>query len=284
MGIDPRWVLHCFSWVYADIPLKSGLGKHPFRLPSVKCRELWNLDPDFFQMNGQAPPGRVESSGNWVNHPLFKAAGLRAVPMTIYGDAVQYVVSKFGKQDSLMCVFFAFPHRLPIPEGGSSKADLPDWMQDIHVFTVIRKKDLTTATWDKIWEVLVWDMQAMFIGKFPKCRHDGGRFEDGSYSKAMQDQCIAGGSRFAIIQLKQDWEHLCSVYGFKSWSAIEFCPFCEATKEPATWVAGGCKAAWRNTIWTNNELAQALRGNLLLKDGSRSRKMKWPSKLTSATD
>ena len=44
-------------------------------------------------------------------------------------------------------------------------------------------------------------------------------------------------------------------------------------------MANGAHAEWRATIWDQSKLAQALRGEVLLSDGSRSSKMKWSSKL-----
>jgi hypothetical protein len=263
---------------YADIPMPSGVRKHPFRLPSVKARELWSNDATFFSLSPSAPPGRIETSGNWHGHPLFKEAGLKAVPVTVYGDSVQYVVSRFGKQDSLMCVFFCFPHRLPVPIAGAMPSDHPDWMQSIHVFTVIRKADLQQETWDSIWDILVWDMKSMLTGKFPSTTHDQRQFEPG-YMQALRGQYIAGGARFAVIQLKQDWEHICSVYGFKSWAAAECCPFCDAPKDPTQWVACGAHARWRKTIWDKAKLAMALKGEVRLANGAVSNKMKWASHL-----
>ena len=182
---------------YASIPVSSGSCLHPFRLPSVKARQLWQNDPHHFELKHQERPGRVEHSGNRRQHPLFRAAGLKAIPMTFYGDGVQYVVGKHGKQDSLMCLYYAFPHRLPAQVGAHDDENV--WMQDIHVFTVLRKKDMTAETFDAVWDVLVRDMKAMLAGRFPKTRHDGTVPQHGEYLHATQDQIIAGGYKFAIV-------------------------------------------------------------------------------------
>ena len=107
------------------------------------------------------------------------------------------------------------------------------------------KSDQHQDTFNALWDVLVWDLKAMLNGRFPEERHDRSPFESKDYLACVRGADIAGNSRFALIQLKQDWEHLCSVYGFKTWKAEEFCPFCDALKDPATWVQGGVKAAWR---------------------------------------
>ena len=258
---------------YTKLPMATGERMHPFRLPSVKARELWQKDPEHFNLKYRHVPGRVETSGNWRQHPLFKQAGLQAVPKSFYGDGVQYVVNKHGKQDSLVCLYFAFPHRLPGNAGGHDA----DWMENIHVFTVVRKADLNKQVLDAIWDVLAWDMQAMSTGKFAGKRHDKCDLEKGSYLAAMKGQFIAGGARFAIVQMKQDWEYLCSVFGFKTWSAKEFCPFCEAPRDPQTWVRDGARAAWRTTIWDHTKLTKALRDEVRLAEGSVSTKMKFAS-------
>ena len=93
----------------------------------------------------------------------------------------------------------------------------------------------------------------------------------------MQDMLVAGGVRFGVVQLKQDWEHLCSQYGFKNWCAIEFCPFCDARKDATTWVEGGINSQWRSTVWDQSKLLEALGGTLQLPDGRLSSKLKWLS-------
>ena len=259
----------------AKIPTASGGRLHPFRLPSVKARELWQRDAQYFQMKHQGVPGRVKTSGNWRAHPLFKEAGLRAAPVTMYGDGVQYVVNKFGKQDSLMCLYFAFPHRLPA-EGEDGDGG---WLDHINVFTVIRKQDICEETFDAIWDVLVWDAKAMLAGNFAQERHDGKPFSKGDYLSAMRGQPIAAGVRFAVIQLKQDWEYLCVVYGLKTWAAKEFCPFCDAPRDPRAWICNGARSEWRTTIWDHSRFVSALRGEVRLPDGSVSTKVKWTSRL-----
>lgn len=168
--------VHMPGLYYADLDLKGGRRPHPFRLPSVKARELWDRDPNFFNLEGtQDLLGRVETSENWRQHPLFKEAGLDAKPVTFYGDSIPYVANKHGKQGSLMCLFYSFPHRLPrdgSEQIGNFKDGAHSWMDDIHVFTVIRKEDLTKNTMNEMWDVLAWDMEGMLEGVFPTERHD----------------------------------------------------------------------------------------------------------------
>ena len=99
------------------------------------------------------------------------------------------------------------------------------------------------------------------------------------YLRAVQSQLMAGTAKFAVIQFKQDWEFLCNVYGFKTWGAKEFCPFCDAAKDPESWYQGGTRAAWRCTVWDQTKLARALKGQVFLANGHRSTKMKWASGL-----
>jgi hypothetical protein len=91
---------------YADVPFANGMRRHPFRLPSVKARDLWHQDKTYFQMSREQHQGRVETSNNWKNHPLFRNVGLKAVPVAFYGDGVPYQSGKYGKNKSLVCFFF----------------------------------------------------------------------------------------------------------------------------------------------------------------------------------
>ena len=108
----------------------------------------------------QGCPGRVESSKNWFAHPLYRQAGVHAVPMPIYGDGVPYVANEYGKKGSPICAYCSLPHR--IPKGGMADLDQSQngdrtWLGDMHLFTVLQKGDLHKDTFDAIWAVLVWD-------------------------------------------------------------------------------------------------------------------------------
>ena len=99
--------------------------------------------------------------------------------MAIYGDGVPYVANKYGKKGSLICLYFSFPHRMPL--GSSTDPDDAGagdstWIEDMHLFTVLRKEDLHPETFDAIWAVLAWDMSSMLTGTFPTRRHDGAQF------------------------------------------------------------------------------------------------------------
>ena len=249
--------------------------QHSFRLPSVKAKELWDKDQTYFDMLKEHLGGRVETSENWKCHPCFKEFGLRSAPLTLYGDAVPYVVNKHGKKGSLICLFFAFPHKLPAAGEGSDV----DWKENIHVFTVLRKEDLHADTFDQIWDILAWDLQNMLVGHFDQKRHNGKPFDKDEYLNFVKGSAIAGGTRFGLNQFKQDWEFLCSAYGFKTWSADEFCPFCEAVKDPETWIREGIKAHWRCTLWDQTKLELAKQGRLRLDNGKISNKLKFNSKI-----
>ena len=91
-------------------------------------------------------------------------------------------------------------------------------MEDVHVFTVLRKSDVMAGTFDAIWKVLAWDMGNMYRGTFAVKRHDFSDLLKYEFLRAVKGESIAAGARFAINQLKQDWEFIANVYGFKSWS------------------------------------------------------------------
>ena len=67
-----------------------------------------------------------------------------------------------------------------------------------------RKEDLHERTFDMMWDIFVWDMKALCSGKFNKLRHDGTEFHKDEYLSALKDTYVAGGARFAIVQLKQE--------------------------------------------------------------------------------
>ena len=104
----------------------------------------------------------------------------------LFGEAVNpslsvfgTVADKHGKKGSLMCWFYSFPHRLPV-EAPTEDGD-KSWMRDIHVFTVLRKEDISPETCDMIWDVLAWDLAALATGL------DG---------EGQIHEALGGGSRF----------------------------------------------------------------------------------------
>ena len=66
-------------------------------------------------------------------------------------------------------MFFTFPHRLPT-DGSQHVADGEGltWMDEIHVFTVLRKADLHANTWNMVWDILKWDLAGPAKGRFNK--------------------------------------------------------------------------------------------------------------------
>ena len=95
------------------IKFKNGMRQHSFRLPSVKAKELWDKDQTYFDMLKEHLGGRVETSENWKCHPCFKEFGLRSAPLTLYGDAVPYVVGGEHSCASLRsCMMPRAPHLL----------------------------------------------------------------------------------------------------------------------------------------------------------------------------
>lgn len=76
----------------------------------------------------------------------------------------------------------------------------------------MRAEDMLPETLDGIWDILRWDLEGMLSGTFNTQRHDDSDFWKGEYLHSVKGQQIAGGKRFAIIQLKQDWEHLCVAF------------------------------------------------------------------------
>ena len=73
------------------------------------------------------------------------------------------------------------------------------------LFAVIRKSDLTDETLDALWEVFGWSINVLL---WERCQVEG--------------RYVAEGWRGSLIQIRGDWDFLCSVFRFpeRSWQYV----------------------------------------------------------------
>ena len=88
---------------------------------------------------------------------------------------------------------------------------------------MIRKNDLTDETLDALWEVFGWSMNVLLSGILPERDWSGNEVPSGG-------RHVAEGWRGSLIQIRGDWEFLCSVFRFPYWNAAgNMCWMCSAT-------------------------------------------------------
>ena len=132
-------------------------------------------------------------------------------------------------------------------------------MQSKHIFTVYRKSEATQETVNDIWSVLLWELQALSLGREPKL---------GEQTKPLQSQepgpYLNGDwgrkHRFCLMQVKGDTAYLVEVFGLRQWNSKAFmCPFCHAHRDgPLTWHNFSLEAPWWRSLRTHDQFRRDL--------------------------
>lgn len=123
------------------------------------------------------------------------------MPIGVYGDGV--AVGMEMHRDSVYVIYIYFPHR-----GVREQSKL----NSKHIFTCYRKSQATKETLDDIWDVLVWELQALALGREPKLgeqiksldRQEPGEFLCGDFGRTH---------RFCLMQFKGDMAYLVDAWG-----------------------------------------------------------------------
>ena len=128
---------------------------------------------------------------------LPRARWAKTVPMGLHGDA-----SPFTKQDGAFVISWNSLLGAAANKGFEQR----------RLFTVIRKNDLTNATLDALWDVFGWSTNVLLSGILPDRDWSGNEVSSGGRYEAE-------GWRGSLIQIRGDWEFLCSVFRFPYWNA-----------------------------------------------------------------
>ena len=226
-----------FTWL--RIPMRNGPDFHPVLLPHVFLSELFEYRRSLWEDSIRGPPGATreswQRSQHWAavrdHHHLPEARWTKTIPLGLHGDA-----RPFLRQDSAFVI--SWNELLGAANKGFGQRRL---------FTVIRKNDLTDATLDALWKVFGWSTNVLLSGILPDRDWSGNEVSSGG-------RYVAEGWRGSLIQIRGDWEFLCSVFRFPYWNAASnMCWMCSASNAVGRllWTAVGESAFWRATKRTH---------------------------------
>ena len=241
------------SLTYFNIRCKAGedhaMKRHPFNLLSTTIKQRLQADPTYFDVSQRVDKADTVAS-SFVNSPEYTChelvqecmpRGEVVIPVGLYGDGVAVGVDVY--QDSLYVMYIYFPHR------GMGEGSLP---ASKHIFTCYRKSQADQQTLDDIWKVLLWELQALALGREPKL---------GEQSKPLESQVpgefLLGGwgqkHRFCLMQLKGDGAYFVEILGLRQWNSRMFmCAFCNACRDgPLSWHNFSLLAPWWATCRTH---------------------------------
>ena len=115
-------------------------------------------------------------------------------------------------------------------------------------------------TMDAIFEILMWDLQALYKGAFPAARHDGKPWGPTDKSRASRRREL--GFRGALLQVRGDWMWYKQVMGFPSWTSSRVCWKCEASDGgECDWRDFSAKAGWRKRRLSAEQFCRQMREN-----------------------
>jgi len=165
----------------APLPTK----RHPFHLLTSTIKRRLQSDPEYFEVGQKEDqPDTVASSftnsPEYTCHELVQdcaSRGEMVIPIGIYGDGIAVGVDVY--QDSLIAIYIYFPHR------GVEECRKPG---SKHTFTVYRKSEATPETVDDIWNVLLWELQALASGREPRLGEQTKPLECQDFSCAMPQE------------------------------------------------------------------------------------------------
>ena len=141
---------------------KDGENNHPFASISGLLKKQWANNPGMFNIEMKpVMPDIVASdflhSPEYQTHPAVeqsRADGGVTLGVGLYSDGVQ--VGEISQPETLYVVFLTFPHL------GAEECAKP---HNKHIYTVYRKSSVNKHTLDDIWDVLLWELQALAQGK-----------------------------------------------------------------------------------------------------------------------
>ena len=76
--------------------------------------------------------------------------------------------------------------------------------------------------------VFAWSMRAMLAGRAPDCRHDGSPWSAWDRMQRMTPGEVVPTA--ALLQVRGDWEGLCTCFRLRSFKSDNFCWMCQATQ------------------------------------------------------
>ena len=149
------------------------------------------------------------ASPEYGSHPLVlqcKSTGGSVIPVALYSDGVQ--IGEKGQEDTLYVIYITFPHL-----GAKACSEF----KNNFIYTVYRKSDCTANTLNDIWDVFLWELQALQHGREPLLQEMGKPLD-----QQQPGQCLfPAASRplhFCLMQVRGDWAWYVEALGVWQWN------------------------------------------------------------------
>ena len=161
------------------------------------------------------------------------------LPLFLHGDGVEYASGQ-----SLMVVTIGSV--LTTTNSQDSMFYLASWPKSC---TASKKKGHSEDTWDELWAILAWSLEALYHGVHPSADWTGQAFGDRPEMKSLAELAgkpIMQGNRFVVWNLVGDLEHYANNLKLPHWNSHNLCWHCDCSRveEDKDW-----KVCWKGKGW-----------------------------------
>jgi hypothetical protein len=109
--------------------------------------------------------------------------------------------------------------------------------------------DSATDTERAIWQVLEWDLNALFAGVHPLRNWKNEEWPAGSEEARLAGHPLAEGFCAMPLLLKGDLDHVQKVLGLEATTGLKPCPFCDCDRQEFCWTDCRASAPWKNRLF-----------------------------------
>ena len=111
-------------------------------------------------------------------------------------------------------------------------------------------KSWTGSTCRDFFTILLWSLEALFLGQWPARDWRGMAWEAGTREAGLAGQQLAGGYRAVVVAFTGDMDFYNLYLQMPRSTSNEPCSLCRCTKRgPRTWHRLDRLAGWRETVW-----------------------------------
>ena len=158
-----------------------------------------------------------------------RVGGGPVVPLGLWGDGAP---CNWDRTESLELLSLNLPG-----QGGR-------WRTLRLPLTGLSRRNVAPHTFDDLIRVLVWSLEALAAGCWPRTRHDGGAWLQPADGRRARRAGQPLGTRAALVEVRGDWKFLKETFKLPGWNTLSgICWRCSCTPEGLRQV--GLDAPWR---------------------------------------
>ena len=182
----------------------------------------------------------------YIHHPMRADKGHEStcIPLALHGDGVPVTGAGRSWQKSLEVYSWCSL----LSKGNTLKCNFLIYA----MFDKLLVKSGGLNGFDKFSKLLAWSFQALYDGKWPSVDEQGRPTNDPKAGKPL-----AGGFRGVLFVIRGDLEFMTTKLGLESYNSATPCGCCRANTTDRPWTDGRADAAWRATVWNDQEWAAA---------------------------